>query len=34
MAAHALLLDCDGVLADTELDGHLPAFNEAFQPSG
>jgi HAD superfamily hydrolase (TIGR01509 family) len=29
-----LLLDCDGVLADTELDGHLPAFNEAFRALG
>jgi beta-phosphoglucomutase-like phosphatase (HAD superfamily) len=26
----ALILDCDGVLADTEKDGHLPAFNAAF----
>lgn len=26
----ALIFDCDGVLADTELDGHLPAFNQAF----
>ncbi|PFG16664.1 HAD superfamily hydrolase (TIGR01509 family) [Propionicimonas paludicola] len=26
----ALIFDCDGVLADTERDGHLPAFNEAF----
>lgn len=26
----ALIFDCDGVLADTELDGHLPAFNDAF----
>jgi len=25
-----LILDCDGVLADTELDGHLVAFNQAF----
>jgi HAD superfamily hydrolase (TIGR01509 family) len=25
-----LVLDCDGVLADTELDGHLVAFNEVF----
>ncbi|MBC3190330.1 HAD-IA family hydrolase [Pseudonocardia sp. C8] len=30
----ALLLDCDGVLADTELEGHLPAFNEAFEKLG
>jgi beta-phosphoglucomutase-like phosphatase (HAD superfamily) len=27
----ALILDCDGVLADTELDGHLVAFNQAFE---
>ncbi len=27
----ALILDCDGVLADTERDGHLPAFNAAFE---
>ncbi|MPV38793.1 HAD-IA family hydrolase [Georgenia subflava] len=26
----ALIFDCDGVLADTERDGHLPAFNETF----
>ena len=26
----ALIFDCDGVLADTELYGHLPAFNAAF----
>jgi len=26
----ALLFDCDGVLADTERDGHLPAFNQTF----
>ena len=25
----ALIFDCDGVLADTERDGHLPAFNAA-----
>lgn len=25
-----LLLDCDGVLAETELLGHLPAFNQTF----
>lgn len=30
MSARALILDCDGVLADTELDGHLVAFNAAF----
>jgi len=27
---NALLFDCDGVLGDTERDGHLPAFNTAF----
>jgi len=27
----ALIFDCDGVLADTERYGHLPAFNETFQ---
>jgi HAD superfamily hydrolase (TIGR01509 family) len=26
----ALIFDCDGVLADTERDGHLPAFNQTF----
>lgn len=26
----ALILDCEGVLADTELFGHLPAFNQTF----
>jgi HAD superfamily hydrolase (TIGR01509 family) len=26
----ALILDCDGVLADTERDGHRPAFNDTF----
>ena len=30
----ALIFDCDGVLADTEKDGHLPAFNEAFADFG
>src|SRR5262249_28057766 len=28
---HALLFDCDGVLADTEPFGHLPAFNQMFK---
>jgi HAD superfamily hydrolase (TIGR01509 family) len=32
--ARALLLDCDGVLADTELDAHLVAFNRAFRELG
>ena len=27
----ALIFDCDGVLADTERYGHLPAFNQTFQ---
>jgi HAD superfamily hydrolase (TIGR01509 family) len=27
----ALIFDCDGVLADTERDGHLPAFNQTFR---
>jgi HAD superfamily hydrolase (TIGR01509 family) len=26
----ALIFDCDGVLADTERDGHRPAFNQTF----
>ncbi|MCV7225110.1 HAD-IA family hydrolase [Mycolicibacterium komossense] len=30
----ALILDCDGVLAETELDGHLVAFNRAFDELG
>ncbi|WP_411112572.1 HAD-IA family hydrolase [Streptomyces sp. 029-5] len=30
----ALLFDCDGVLADTERYGHLPAFNQTFQEFG
>jgi HAD superfamily hydrolase (TIGR01509 family) len=30
----ALILDCDGVLADTERDGHLPAFNQTFEEFG
>lgn len=30
----AILWDMDGVLADTERDGHRPAFNQAFQVSG
>jgi len=29
-----LILDCDGVLADTERDGHLVAFNAAFAEAG
>jgi HAD superfamily hydrolase (TIGR01509 family) len=30
----ALVLDCDGVLADTERYGHLPAFNATFEEFG
>ncbi|MBD2088816.1 HAD-IA family hydrolase [Microcoleus sp. FACHB-1515] len=30
----AIIFDCDGVLADTERDGHLPAFNQTFQHFG
>lgn len=30
----ALFFDCDGVLADTERHGHLPAFNETFELEG
>ena len=30
----ALIFDCDGVLADTERDGHRPAFNAAFKEKG
>ena len=30
----ALIFDCDGVLADTERFGHLPAFNETFRRYG
>ncbi len=29
-----LVFDCDGVLADTERDGHLPAFNRTFADAG
>jgi HAD superfamily hydrolase (TIGR01509 family) len=31
---NALIFDCDGVLADTERDGHLPAFNATFAAFG
>ncbi len=34
MTLHALLFDVDGTLADTERDGHRPAFNQAFQDAG
>ena len=30
----ALIFDCDGVLADTERYGHLPAFNQTFAEFG
>lgn len=30
----ALFFDCDGVLADTERHGHLPAFNQTFEEFG
>ncbi|WUH95599.1 HAD-IA family hydrolase [Streptomyces sp. NBC_00433] len=30
----ALVFDCDGVLADTERYGHLPAFNRTFEDFG
>jgi dihydroxyacetone kinase phosphoprotein-dependent L subunit len=32
--ASALILDCDGVIADTERYGHLVAFNQAFEEFG
>src|SRR5687768_5760371 len=33
-AIRAVLFDVDGTLADTERDGHRPAFNTAFRESG
>ena len=33
-AVPALIFDCDGVLADTERDGHRPAFNQTFAEVG
>ncbi len=30
----ALIFDCDGVLVDTERDGHRVAFNRAFEAAG
>ena len=30
----ALIFDCDGVLADTERDGHLAAFNQMWRENG
>lgn len=34
MALRALLFDVDGTLADTESQGHLPAYNRAFRELG
>ena len=34
MTLQALIFDVDGTLADTERDGHLPAFNAAFAELG
>ncbi len=34
MTLLALLFDVDGTLADTERDGHRPAFNQAFKDAG
>jgi HAD superfamily hydrolase (TIGR01509 family) len=34
MTLRALLFDVDGTLADTERDGHRPAFNQAFADAG
>ncbi len=34
MKLEAVFFDCDGVIAETEKDGHLVAFNMAFQQSG
>jgi HAD superfamily hydrolase (TIGR01509 family) len=34
MALQALVFDVDGTLADTERDGHRPAFNAAFAQAG
>lgn len=34
MGLQALIWDVDGTLAETERDGHLPAFNQAFAESG
>lgn len=31
---HAVIFDVDGTLADTERDGHRPAFNDAFAAHG
>ena len=32
--SRALIFDCDGVLADTERDGHLVAFNQMWREQG
>ena len=34
MTLQALIFDVDGTLADTERDGHRPAFNQAFADAG
>ena len=34
MPLRALIWDVDGTLAETERDGHLPAFNAAFEAQG
>lgn len=34
MTLQALIFDVDGTLADTERDGHRPAFNQAFAEAG
>lgn len=34
MAMQALIFDCDGVLVDTERDGHRVAFNDTFRELG
>lgn len=34
MSLQALIFDVDGTLADTERDGHRPAFNAAFSEAG
>jgi phosphoglycolate phosphatase-like HAD superfamily hydrolase len=34
MELQALIFDVDGTLADTERDGHRPAFNAAFAEAG
>ena len=30
----SLIFDCDGVLADTDRDGHLAAYNQSFAEFG